>query len=130
MFVLLPALSLLLFVVALIDIITRDQSQVRHLPKTMWVIIVILIPLIGSILWFAIGRDWGTATGGVALPVRRATPAAMPEPLSFGQFSGQGALSTEEQLAELDREIEFYEKRAQVERLQRELEEKRKAAGE
>jgi hypothetical protein len=127
MFVLLPALTLLLFVVALIDIITRDQSQVRHLPKMMWIIIVILIPLIGSILWFAVGREWGATSGaGVALPVRRARQAPMPAP----QLYSQGALSTEEQLAELDREIEFYEKRAQVERLQRELDEKRKAAGE
>lgn len=49
---------LLVVILVLVDVITRDPSRIRHLDKTMWVIIVIIIPLIGSILWFAIGREW------------------------------------------------------------------------
>ena len=51
-------LVIALMVGALIDIITRVDSQVRFLPKMAWIIIVILLPLIGSLLWFAIGREY------------------------------------------------------------------------
>jgi hypothetical protein len=102
-----PLLILVFFVVALIDIILRDSSQVKHLPKVAWIFIVILLPLIGGILWFAVGREYsgagyrgaGYRGAGYRHPwgtydVReQAAPAARP-------------LSTEEQLAALEREIE------------------------
>jgi hypothetical protein len=59
-------LTLLLVLAALIDIITRDDSGIRHLPKITWVFIVILLPLIGSLVWFAVGRDWSVR--GEAMP--------------------------------------------------------------
>lgn len=95
-----PLLVFVLFVVALIDIILRTGDQIRHLPKIAWVFIVILLPLIGSILWFTVGREY---YGMRSRPVRehRASfaapahaPAAAPRPSS-----------TEEQLAALEREI-------------------------
>lgn len=97
-----PLLILVFFVVALIDIILRDSSQVKHLPKVAWIFIVILLPLIGGVLWFAVGREYsgaGHSGAGYRRPrgpyvVReQAAPAARP-------------LSTEEQLAALEREIE------------------------
>jgi hypothetical protein len=48
-------LLLAAMIFALVDIITRDSSQVRHLPKVTWVFIVILLPMLGTILWFALG---------------------------------------------------------------------------
>lgn len=58
MYLLLPGLGLLLTVGALIDIIRAESWAIRHLDKSIWIIIVILLPLIGSVLWFAIGRDY------------------------------------------------------------------------
>ena len=117
MFVLISAVTFVAFVIALIDIITRDEWQVRHLPKMVWIIIVILLPLVGSIIWFAVGREYGTQNGGgVSFPTRRATSVPAP------QHNNQRALTTEEQLAELDREIEFFEKKARLQKIQRELE--------
>ena len=98
---------LITLLLALIDIITRDQSQVKHLPKVVWVFLVVLLPLIGTILWFTVGREWNFSqasnvsfgdprrSGGFAPPVQRA-----PSP--------RDSRTTEEQLADLDREIEFY----------------------
>ena len=43
---------------ALVDIITRDQSLVKHMPKTVWLFVVILLPFLGTVLWFAIGREY------------------------------------------------------------------------
>lgn len=54
------ALSVVGFVVwvyTLIDCIRTEDSRARGLPKTVWVFVVILLPLIGSLLWFTIGKE-------------------------------------------------------------------------
>lgn len=104
-------LTLAVMVFAIVDIIMRDQSQVKHLPKTMWLILVILLPLLGSILWFAIGREWPERQ------VQRAPqfapwasePAPPPAP-------SRETRSTEQQLADLEREIEEDRLRAELAR--------------
>lgn len=47
---------LVLFVFALVDCIQTDESQVRNLPKTAWILLIVLVPLVGSIAWLAAGR--------------------------------------------------------------------------
>jgi hypothetical protein len=134
--VLLPLLSLLLFLAALIDIILRDSSQVKHLPKFAWIIIVILLPLVGSLLWFALGREYASnGSGPFSAPQRPAAHAvhAVPRPAADPLGApvpepSRGELSTEAQLAELEREIEFYERKAKVEKLQAEIEQKKRKA--
>ena len=110
---------------ALIDIILRQDGQVKHLPKTMWIMIVIFLPLIGCILWFTIGREYATPIdrGGFGDPRRRETPR--PDAAEPVRRNGK---TTEDELAELDREIEFYTKQAQLRRLQSELDEPPRAA--
>ena len=44
-------------VLALIDIIMRDDWQVKHLPKFGWILLVIVLPAIGTVLWFLLGRS-------------------------------------------------------------------------
>ena len=41
---------------ALLDVISTDGSMCRNLPKPMWIILVVIIPLIGGILWLLLGR--------------------------------------------------------------------------
>lgn len=60
------AIVMLLWVAALIDVIVSDEYRVRHLPKGGWLIIVILIPLAGSLIWFLLGRPVGAVAGGGA----------------------------------------------------------------
>lgn len=112
------ALTLLLMIGALADIITRDQSQVRHLPKLVWIILVILIPLVGSILWFVVGHEY-------AAPADRGTFGdprrwEKPEPV---------ARDTAAELAALEREIEANEKSDRIRKLEAELEQKRRSKG-
>ncbi|MDL9936603.1 PLD nuclease N-terminal domain-containing protein [Gordonia sp. ABSL1-1] len=49
-------IMLAVLVIALIDIINTDESSVRGLPKFGWIILVVLVPLVGALLWLAIGR--------------------------------------------------------------------------
>ncbi len=115
-------LTIGLMVFALVDIIRRDDSQVRYLPKFLWLILVILLPLIGSILWFAIGREY--PEGGIRLgrPSRHATTTA-PPPAPAPTVTPQDRRTTEEQLADLDREIEEW-------RLKEEIAKRKKERGE
>jgi Phospholipase_D-nuclease N-terminal len=47
---------LVLWIYCIYDVITTDDAIVRHLPKLVWLIIVILVPDIGSLLWLGLGR--------------------------------------------------------------------------
>jgi hypothetical protein len=107
-----PFLSLIVLgvmIFSLVDIIRRDDSQVKHLPKTMWVIIVILLPIIGTVLWFALGRVY--PDDGPRMP--RPSTRTMPAPVRREERT------TEQQLADLEREIE-------EDRLRRELDRRRR----
>ena len=47
----------LCFVVScLVDAIRTPRDEVRHLPKTAWVFLVLFLPLVGSLAWLLAGR--------------------------------------------------------------------------
>lgn len=46
-----------LLVAALVDLIRIDPARARSLPKPVWGLIVIVIPFLGPILWFTLGRE-------------------------------------------------------------------------
>ncbi|RWZ61557.1 PLDc_N domain-containing protein [Labedella populi] len=126
MYLLLSAVGFLVLLGALIDIITRPDDQVRYLPKLVWVFLVILLPLVGSIIWFTVGREWGAATENVSFGDRRRWDRTAPAPAPpAAPARPQRVLSTEEQLAALEREAEFYEKQARIKRLESQLDDKR-----
>jgi hypothetical protein len=121
MAVVFPAIVLAAMVFALVDIIMRDEWQVKHLPKFGWVLLVILVPLIGTLLWFVLGREYsGSSSSSTASSSLGSAFAPRPQQPQTELFS-RDARSTEEQLAELDREIEYYQRRAELERLKREI---------
>jgi hypothetical protein len=41
---------------ALLDCIATDSAMIRNLPKVMWILIVLFLPLVGSFLWLLLGR--------------------------------------------------------------------------
>ncbi|GAA3430572.1 PLDc N-terminal domain-containing protein [Kutzneria kofuensis] len=45
-----------LWIFCLVDVIVTDDSVCRHLPKMLWLLVVLLLPLVGSILWLAVGK--------------------------------------------------------------------------
>jgi len=44
------------WIYCVVDVITRDKSQVRSLPKLVWLPIVVLLGPIGAVLWLIAGR--------------------------------------------------------------------------
>jgi hypothetical protein len=69
-----PVLLLaLLWLYCLFDAISADPARIRNLPKGLWVLIVVLLPDIGSLLWLVAGRPQGAArslpsTGNTGVP--------------------------------------------------------------
>jgi Phospholipase_D-nuclease N-terminal len=122
MYVLLSVALLVLVVGALIDIITRPEGQVKHLPKMVWILLVVFLPMIGSIVWFAIGREYSAPAGYVSFgdPRRSETPGERP-----AESAAPRARSTEEELADLEREIRFHEEQARLRRLEAQLDQRR-----
>jgi hypothetical protein len=47
---------LVLWLYCIYDVITTDEAIIRHLPKVVWLLIVIFLSDLGSILWLALGR--------------------------------------------------------------------------
>lgn len=111
-------LTLVLFVVTLVDIIRRPDDQVRFLPKFVWLIIAILIPFIGSLLWWALGRDWSQSS----IPQRVAPQRAAAEPKQPQRPAPRrvDVRTTEQQLADLEREEKEERLRAEIARRRRE----------
>ena len=116
----LSALFVAVMVFALVDIITSDTWRVRFLPKIAWAIMVILLPLIGSILWFVLGKErQGSSTLGSFGDPRRQEAA---------HEAVRRESTTEDDLAAVEREIEYHEKQAEIRRLEAKLRAKRDQA--
>lgn len=76
-----------LWIFCLIDVITTPDGAQRNLPKIAWLLIVLLLPDVGSIVWLVAGRPWNTdpamATksrgAGVGSPGRAAARPTNPD---------------------------------------------------
>ncbi|MEU1045251.1 PLD nuclease N-terminal domain-containing protein [Streptomyces sp. NPDC005897] len=54
--VLMFLVPLALSVYAFIDCISTKDADIRHMPKPLWAILVLLFPLVGSISWIIAGK--------------------------------------------------------------------------
>ncbi len=67
------AIELALVLFCLIDCVQSDEHRVRNLPKWAWIVLIILIPIVGCIIWLFAGRPTrASAGGGVAWPTKTA----------------------------------------------------------
>ncbi|MEV7278214.1 PLD nuclease N-terminal domain-containing protein [Streptomyces sp. NPDC093111] len=60
-------LPLALTIYAFIDCLNTPEEETKHLPKVVWVIIILLFWIVGPIVWFAAGKQRrASARGGAA----------------------------------------------------------------
>ncbi|MEU1230768.1 PLD nuclease N-terminal domain-containing protein [Streptomyces sp. NPDC005828] len=57
-------LPLALLIYAFIDCLNTPEDEVKHLPKVVWVIVILLFPFVGSIGWLAAGKLRHAPAGG------------------------------------------------------------------
>lgn len=70
LFVFLAAVQLVILVLALIG--SLSASRVRNMPRALWVLVILLIPLLGPAAYFVWGRPLPPPREGS--PIRRSAP--------------------------------------------------------
>ena len=53
--------ELCLVVYCTLNVITTPEAEVRNLPKLLWLLIVLFVPIVGGIAWLVAGRPQGPA---------------------------------------------------------------------
>jgi hypothetical protein len=104
----LVAVALFLFWIwALLDCIATDSALCRNLPKPMWIILVLILPDIGALIWLLLGRpekaDWRPGSSDYAAPRRPVGVEDSP------RYSPNPSV-TDRRSEELDRELERWER--------------------
>jgi hypothetical protein len=104
---------LCIWVYALLDVLTSDESAVRNLPKWGWFVVVLLFGeiAIGPLLWFIAGRPNGTAGRPGGLPYKGNT-GRFPEYDRPGRAAAQNPDDDEAFLRNLRERAEEQRKRA------------------
>jgi hypothetical protein len=89
-----------LMVIALIDCLSVEESQIRALPRTFWVLLILLFSPVGPIAWFIAGRPERASTvhhaRGYPAPARPMAPDDDPEFL--GRMASRSRREDEEML--------------------------------
>ena len=92
---------------ALLDCIATDSAMCRNLPKPMWIVLVLILPDLGAIIWLLLGRPekahWRPGSTDYASPRRplgaEDSPHYTPTPII-----------TDRRSRELDDELERWER--------------------
>ncbi len=51
-------LAVAFYIYCIIDVLRTPAGTARTMPKAVWLLVVILLPLIGGALWLVFGRVW------------------------------------------------------------------------
>jgi hypothetical protein len=86
---------LVLELYSIVNCILTPESQVRGIPKALWLVLIVLVPLLGSVLWLGVGRDR-------VAPVPRRAPAG---PAPAVPPSGYAAMTAEERIRRMEEDL-------------------------
>jgi hypothetical protein len=66
------AIGLVLLVYCALDVMSTPAASVRSLPKAVWFVVLVLLPVLGPLAWLFAGRPRRGATRGAAATERGA----------------------------------------------------------
>lgn len=95
-----------LWLFCIIDVITTPEGECRNLPKLLWLLMVIILPDIGSLAWLIAGRNWNRQPANLPYKGNRGTPPPAP------RMRATNPDDDEEFLASLRRRAEEQRRRA------------------
>ncbi|MEU6078311.1 PLD nuclease N-terminal domain-containing protein [Micromonospora sp. NPDC047074] len=105
LYVLLFVVQIVLAVCALISCLSAEEGEIKALPRIAWVLIILFFPLLGSLAWFAAGRERtaggpaGGAPKGRLLPGReRPRPVAPDDDPEFLRSLGERSRREDQEL--------------------------------
>ena len=61
--VVLAVAVLAIYVYGLVDVIRTDGRLTRGISKPAWIVVVVVLPVVGAVLWLLIGRPRGSRPG-------------------------------------------------------------------
>jgi hypothetical protein len=66
MHVIVPLLIFGFLLYCVLDVALTSEAEIRNLPKLVWLVLVVLVPIIGGVAWIVAGRPatHGRAPGG------------------------------------------------------------------
>lgn len=88
--------ALVLLVYSLVDIIMSPEETPHGLPKLMWLLIVLILPLAGSVVWLIVSRRARVAARRSSPGPGQARPST-PDPVSDAEFRRRIRERAEEQ---------------------------------
>ncbi len=65
--VVLPVVILAVTVFAVVECIQTDESELRNLPKIVWILLIVIAAPVGAIAWLIAGRPQSILPGGGGL---------------------------------------------------------------
>ena len=90
--------QLVLAVLALISCLSAEEEDIRALPRLVWVLVILLIPILGPVAWFLAGRPRSAADsvlpwrqGGTQPDTSRSRPLAPDDNPEFLKSLDNGA---------------------------------------
>ncbi|MET9698935.1 PLD nuclease N-terminal domain-containing protein [Streptomyces sp. NPDC006529] len=72
-------LIIALTIYAFIDCLNTPEEEVKHLPKVVWVIIILLFSIVGPVVWLFAGKKRSAIGGGRARRAQWVAPDDNPE---------------------------------------------------
>jgi hypothetical protein len=98
----LGVIALGVWIFCIIDVITTPETGCRNLPKIAWLLIVIILPEVGSIAWLIAGHNWkaqlrGPSNRGAFPPQGARTPGRASNPDDDEEFLATLRARAEEQ---------------------------------
>jgi hypothetical protein len=92
--------AVVFIIYAAIDCLMTDGHRARGIPKPLWVLVILFIPIIGAVLWFVLGKD--RRTRRPALRVAPDDDPAFLRGLGRDKEQEERIRRLEQELAELD----------------------------
>lgn len=75
----LPGIALAFTLYCLFDALRSSESDIRALPRIAWIVLVLLVPVLGSVAWLVAGRPRGTRPPGGSGRRRPQPPVVGPD---------------------------------------------------
>lgn len=93
-------IAVIIDVFALIDLRYIDRSRIRAFSKPVWAVIIVLVPVVGALLWFLLGRGRRLRPG--ARPIAPDDDPAFLRRLQEDSEQEERIRRLEQELADLD----------------------------
>lgn len=99
--IVLIVVAIAFWVYTIVDAILTDRSRVRGYPKQFWVVLTVIVPVIGGVLWLVVGKARRTGPG--ARPIAPDDDPAFLRTLSSEEIAKRA--EQDERLRQLEQEL-------------------------